>query len=182
MPCFFETVRYCLVTRFIIERLSHDGFAVLSEGRLFENTGNRSLASKFSEADLAQFWLESSGFSRTEWTVNPVEEDILLVARNPMLRMATNTTNTALAPDPQTAAEYRVAYRNRLMVFTKIKGATPKLDEFCSIRSVETLSPNLWITGAFLDGSKKGFRPEKIRLATTHEVRLSEGLFGKQQT
>jgi len=75
--------------------------------------------------------------------------------------------------NPSSAAEYRAAHRNRIMVLTTLKSATPASDEFCRIRSVETVSPGLWITADFLDGSVKRFRPEKIRVATEDEERTS---------
>ncbi len=79
-------------------------------------------------------------------------------------------------PKSNPAEEYRAAHRNQLMVFTKIKGATPEREEFCRISSVETLAPSLWLTVNCLDGSTKRLRPEKIRSATEDEERLSNGL------
>ena len=84
--------------------------------------------------------------------------------------------------NPNEAAEYRLAHRNRLMVLTKLKSATPMRSEFCRIESVETLAPNLWISALFLDGSIKQFRPEKIRLATKDEERLSHDLCAQTST
>ena len=78
--------------------------------------------------------------------------------------------------NPDLAREYRIAHHRKLMVATKWKGVDPAADEFCRIRSVETLAPSLWITAEFLDGSIKRFRPEKIRLATLDEERLANGL------
>ena len=46
-------------------------------------------------------------------------------------------------------------------------------DEFCRILKVETLPPSLWVSAAFLDGSIKNFRPEKIRPATAEEERIA---------
>lgn len=76
-----------------------------------------------------------------------------------------------IVSDP--ATEYRLAYRRKLMVLTKLRNATPERDEFCRIHSVETLAPGLWITATFLDGSHQGFRPEKIRAATLDEERIA---------
>ena len=70
------------------------------------------------------------------------------------------------------APAYRIAYSRKLMVLTELRNVTPERDEFCRIRSVETLSPSLWITATFLDGSNRGLRPEKIRAATLDEERL----------
>jgi hypothetical protein len=73
-----------------------------------------------------------------------------------------------LIPDP--AAEYRAAHLRKLMVLNQWRNqAAPECDEFCRIRSVETLSPGLWLTATFLDGSTRHFRPEKIRMATAAE-------------
>jgi hypothetical protein len=69
------------------------------------------------------------------------------------------------------AAAYRIAHYRKLMVLAKGKSATPERNEFCRIRSVETLAPGLWITAVFLDGSVRQFRSEKIRDATPDEVR-----------
>jgi len=77
---------------------------------------------------------------------------------------------------PDLATEYRIAHHRKLMVVTKWKGADPAADDFCRIRSVETLAPNLWITAEFLDGSVRKFRPEKIRLATLDEERRANDL------
>jgi len=71
------------------------------------------------------------------------------------------------------ATEYQRANRHKLMVLTKWRNATPERDEFCHIRSVETLTPSLWISAIFLDGSKRHFRPEKIRPATPDEERVA---------
>ena len=74
------------------------------------------------------------------------------------------------------AAAYRLAYGRKLMVLTKLKGASPRCDEFCRIRSVETLNPGLWISATFLDGSIQRFRPEKIRAATLDEECIASQL------
>ena len=76
-----------------------------------------------------------------------------------------------MEPTPDTAAAYKLAHGRKLMVLTKLKNATPDCNEFCHIHSVETLSPGLWISATFLDGSIQRFRPEKIRLATPDEER-----------
>lgn len=70
---------------------------------------------------------------------------------------------------PESAIAYRTAHHRKLMVLTKWKNVDPAADEFCRIRSVEVLAPDLWITAAFLDGSVRQFRPGKIRLATPEE-------------
>ena len=75
-----------------------------------------------------------------------------------------------IIPDP--AKAYRHAHGRKLMVLTKLKSLTPERAEFCRIQSVETLAPGLWITATFLDGSRQGFRPEKIRTATQDEERM----------
>ncbi|MGB8356542.1 MAG: hypothetical protein WCD79_21765 [Chthoniobacteraceae bacterium] len=80
------------------------------------------------------------------------------------------------ALNPRAASDYKFAHRNRLMVLTTLKSETPGRDAFCHIQSVETLVPNLWVTVNFLDGSRKQFRPEMIRLATEEEQRLSQTL------
>jgi hypothetical protein len=72
-------------------------------------------------------------------------------------------------PDPATA--YRAAHCRKLMVLTQWKNAAPGREEFCRLRSVETLSPGLWVTATFLDGTTRRFRPEKIRDATLEEER-----------
>jgi len=70
------------------------------------------------------------------------------------------------------AAEYRAAHLRKLMVLTKTRNeAGPDSDEFCRIRAVETLSPGLWLTATFLDGTERRFRPEKVRVATPEEER-----------
>ena len=73
--------------------------------------------------------------------------------------------------DPTIA--YRAAHRGKLMVLTNWRSAAPERDEFCRIRSVETLAPGLWITATFLDGAVRRFRPEKIRDATPDEELLA---------
>lgn len=77
-------------------------------------------------------------------------------------------------PDP--AAAYRAAHIRKLMVLTKWKSEAPECDEFCRIHAVETLAPGLWLTAAFLDGSVRRFRPEKIRVATPDEERRANEL------
>jgi len=67
------------------------------------------------------------------------------------------------------AAEYRRAYGHRLMVLAKLKSSTPECNEFCRIRSVETMSAGLWLSATFLDGSIQRFSPETIRPATLEE-------------
>ena len=75
------------------------------------------------------------------------------------------------------AAAYRAAHQRKLMVLTKWRNAAaPECDEFCRIHSVETLSPGLWLTATFLDGSTRRFRPEKIRVATQDEELLVNAL------
>ena len=74
------------------------------------------------------------------------------------------------------AATYRAAHLRKLMVLTKWRSAAPEQDEFCRIRSVETLSPGLWVTATFLDGSTRGFRPEKIRASTADEEQRANDL------
>jgi hypothetical protein len=71
------------------------------------------------------------------------------------------------------ASAYRTAYGRKLMVLTKLKEMIPQRDEFCRVRSVETLAPGLWISATFLDGSVLRFRPEKIRVATLEEERIA---------
>ena len=77
---------------------------------------------------------------------------------------------------PDLAKEYRAAHQRKLMVLTKWDGVNAAGNEFCRIRSVETLAPNLWITAGFLDGSIRQLRPEKIRLATADEERRANEL------
>jgi len=79
-----------------------------------------------------------------------------------------------ITPDPATA--YRAAHYRKLMVLMTWKGAAPERDEFCRIRSVETLAPGLWVTATFLDGSIRRFRPEKIRAATLDEEQRAGAL------
>jgi len=74
-----------------------------------------------------------------------------------------------IIPDPATA--YRAAHYRKLMVLAAGKSASPERDEFCRLRSVETLAPGLWVTVTFLDGSIRNFRPDKIRDATPEEER-----------
>jgi len=76
-----------------------------------------------------------------------------------------------ITPDP--AAAYRRAYARKLMVLAELKNPLPERNDFCRIRSVETLSPGLWISAEFLDGSIRRFRPEKIREATADEERMA---------
>ena len=86
----------------------------------------------------------------------------------------------AIDPVPTPAAKYRAAHRNRLMLLTTLKNELPTRSEFCRILSVETADPSLWITVGFLDGSRGGFRPEKLRLVTTDEERFSNELLRQQ--
>ena len=86
----------------------------------------------------------------------------------------------AIDPVPTPAAKYRAAHRNRLMLLTKLKHELPTRSEFCRILSVETAAPSLWITVGFLDGSRGGFRPEKLRLVTAEEERFSDELLRQQ--
>ena len=60
------------------------------------------------------------------------------------------------------------------MLLSKIRGEVPTRNEFCHILAVETAAPSLWITVRFLDDSRKGLRPEKIRLATQDEERFAQ--------
>ena len=62
------------------------------------------------------------------------------------------------------------------MLLTPLQGEAPTRGEFCRIKSVETLAPDLWVTVGFFDGSTKGLRPDKIRAATKEEEQLAEGL------
>jgi hypothetical protein len=71
------------------------------------------------------------------------------------------------------ASAYRAAHYRKLMVLTTWRSAVPERDEFCRIRSVETLAPRLWITAIFLDGTVRRFGSEKIRPATAEEARQS---------
>ena len=80
---------------------------------------------------------------------------------------------------PDSVAAYKRDHGRKLMVLTTPKNATLGNNDFCRIRSVETLSPGLWITATFLDGSIQRFRPEKIRLATPDEERLAGGIDGE---
>ena len=79
-------------------------------------------------------------------------------------------------PIPDPAAAYRAAHLRKLMVLTKWKNVTPERNEFCRIQTVETLSPGLWISATYLDGSTQKFRPEKIREATLDEERMASEL------
>ena len=56
------------------------------------------------------------------------------------------------------------------MALTHLRGPTAEPDELCRITAVDTIAPSLWVTVKFLDGSKKGFRPEMIRMATEEEI------------
>ena len=82
-------------------------------------------------------------------------------------------------PMPGPAATYRAAHRNRLMLLTKLKSEVPTRSEFCRILSVETAAPSLWITVGFLDGTRGGFRPDKLRVVTADEERFSRELLGQ---
>ena len=66
------------------------------------------------------------------------------------------------------------------MLLTELGSEVPTRSEFCRIKSVETLSPDLWITVGFFDGSTKGLRPSKIRPATEEEERLAKGMLEPQ--
>ena len=80
-------------------------------------------------------------------------------------------------PIPDPAAAYRAAHLRKLMVLTKWRNAAaPDCDEFCRIHAVETLSPGLWLTASFLDGSVRRFRPDKVRVATVDEERRANEL------
>lgn len=78
------------------------------------------------------------------------------------------------------ASIYRIAHQRQLMLLTPLRGEVPTRDEFCRIKSVETLAPNLWATVGFFDGSTKGLRPERIRAASTEEEHLAEDLLDPQ--
>ncbi len=78
-----------------------------------------------------------------------------------------------MEPTPDAATTYKQENWRKLMILTTLKNATPGSNDFCRIQSVETLSPGLWITAAFLDGSVQRFRPEKIRRATEDEERMA---------
>jgi hypothetical protein len=85
-----------------------------------------------------------------------------------LLRAAGVLCGMEITPDP--AAVYRAAHSRKLMVLTKWRNAAaPACDEFCRIHSVETLSPGLWLTATFLDGSTRRFRPDAVRIATGEE-------------
>jgi hypothetical protein len=71
--------------------------------------------------------------------------------------------------EPGAAAAYRRINGRSLMALTKLRGASPSLDELCWISSVQTLPDTLWVTARFLDGATKSFRPENIRPATKEE-------------
>ena len=81
---------------------------------------------------------------------------------------------------PTLASQYRTAHQHRLMLLTNLRGELPTRSEFCRIKSVETLAPDLWVTVGFFDGSTKGLRPDKIRPATKEEEGLAEGLLEPQ--
>ena len=83
-------------------------------------------------------------------------------------------------PKPTLAAQYRTAHQHRLMLLTNLRGEVPTRAEFCRIKSVETLAPDLWVTVGFFDGSTKGLRPDMIRLATKEEESLAEGSLDPQ--
>ena len=91
-----------------------------------------------------------------------------------MENLTTQTGQSNSAPD--LAAKYRTAHQHRLMLLTKIPDDVPSKSEFCNIVAVETVEPGLWITVRFLDGSRKGMRPENIRLVTEEEEQFSKGL------
>ena len=84
------------------------------------------------------------------------------------------------APKRSLAAQYRIDNQNRLMLLTTLKHEHPTRSEFCRIRSVETLAPDLWVTVGFFDGSTRGLRPDKLRVATKEEEHLAEGLLDPQ--
>ena len=89
------------------------------------------------------------------------------------MHIATNPTDP-LGTETNLAAKYRAAHQSRLMLLSKIKGEVPVRSEFCRILAVETAAPDLWVTVRFLDDSRKGLRPGKIRLATQEEEALSQ--------
>src|SRR5215210_7470930 len=82
---------------------------------------------------------------------------------------STQTAKDSNPAAPISARDYRLANTGKLMVLTRLRGGLPAQDDFCRIRSVETLFPSLWISVRFLDGSIRWFRPEKLRLATADE-------------
>ena len=81
---------------------------------------------------------------------------------------------------PTLASLYRTAHQHRLMLLTNLRGELPTRGEFCRIKSVETLSPGLWVTVGFFDCSTKGLRSDKIRPATKEEEGMAEGLLEPQ--
>lgn len=83
-------------------------------------------------------------------------------------------TAEPILPKLSAASEYRRLFGRSLMALTQLKGTTAASDELCRITGVDTISPILWVTVKFLDGSKRGFRPEMIRMATVEEERSSE--------
>ena len=78
------------------------------------------------------------------------------------------------------AAQYRITHQSRLMLLTTFQGQQPTRSEFCRIKSVETLAPDLWITVGFFDGSTKGLRPKELRVATEEEQRFAQELLNQQ--
>ncbi len=77
-----------------------------------------------------------------------------------------------IIPDSAVAV-YRRDHGRRLMILATLKNAAPGRDDFCRIRSVETVAPGLWVTAVFLDGAIRRFRPDVIRLATPDEERFA---------
>ena len=68
------------------------------------------------------------------------------------------------------------------MLLTKLKSELPTRSEFCRIKAVETVAPDLWVTVGFLDGSTRGLRPEQIRLVTEDEEHFAKGLSDPEKT
>lgn len=81
---------------------------------------------------------------------------------------------TSTTPVSTLAAKYRAAHQHRLMLLSKIRGVVPTRNEFCHVLAVETVAPSLWVTVRFLDDSRKGLRPETIRLATQEEEKFAQ--------
>jgi hypothetical protein len=76
------------------------------------------------------------------------------------------------------ASEYRRIFGRSLMALTKLRGETAASNELCHVTAVDRVSPNLWVTVKFLDGSKRGLRPEELRLATFDESSSPPALEG----
>lgn len=78
-------------------------------------------------------------------------------------------------PRADSAQEYQQRYGRTMMVLKKRQGKTAAANELCRITSVNTISPDLWVSVQFLDGTSRSFRPDMIEPADNDRGERPEG-------